>query len=474
MSETTKVISDIDKLFTEIEINGETFKSENYVPQDSEAKVIKAQKTEETNITPQTEEDDTPKEPVLLTKEINDLDLLFSAIEINGEVYKSDKYTPPIPKASVIKAPPKEPDKPTVEIISEPVIGQTVQAVNLNGTIHDFEDIEAMQTAESASQTANQASQSVSSIQNLVPSQASASNKLADKDFVNSSIATNTSNFIGTFNTLEELESQTATNNDYAFWKTTDSDGNILFKRYKYVADDGTWQFEYDLNNSSFTAEQWATINSGLTEESVANKLDIDGENGTSEGVSVLLNKLTEGTSDPTDNDYYISQWAGGGTTYTTYHRRPVKALWNYIKGKISSVLGLTSTNYGGKSATAGTADTANSVAWNNVSGKPTLFTATTSFSSDKNYVKFSNGMLIQWGIVDGGSEVQDRTYTITFPTKFTVKPTISATPVRDSGNIGWMSDGARNLTVNGFEVRFRGDSSNEKTRYCSWIAIGR
>ena len=47
-----------------------------------------------------------------------------------------------------------------------------------------------------------------------------------------------------------------------------------------------------------------------------------------------MINKLSEATADPQDNDYYISQYAGGGTTTTTYHRRPVKALWNYIKGK--------------------------------------------------------------------------------------------------------------------------------------------
>lgn len=44
--------------------------------------------------------------------------------------------------------------------------------------------------------------------------------------------------------------------------------------------------------------------------------------------------QLSEATADPQDNDYYISQYSGGGTTTTTYHRRPVKALWNYIKGK--------------------------------------------------------------------------------------------------------------------------------------------
>ena len=68
-------------------------------------------------------------------------------------------------------------------------------------------------------------------------------------------------------------------------------------------------------------------------------KLNINGSNGTAAGVSALINKLTEGGADPQDNDYYVSQYAGGGTSTTTYHRRPVKALWNYIKSKLSSVL---------------------------------------------------------------------------------------------------------------------------------------
>lgn len=41
-------------------------------------------------------------------------------------------------------------------------------------------------------------------INSLIPSQASVSNQLADKDFVNSSISTNTANFIGTFNSVAE------------------------------------------------------------------------------------------------------------------------------------------------------------------------------------------------------------------------------------------------------------------------------
>ena len=49
---------------------------------------------------------------------------------------------------------------------------------------------------------------------------------------------------------------------------------------------------------------------------------------------STIMNLLTTGSSAPTDNDYYIAQYAGGGTSTTTYHRRPHSALWSYIKGK--------------------------------------------------------------------------------------------------------------------------------------------
>lgn len=110
----------------------------------------------------------------------------------------------------------------------------------------------------------------VSAIQAVIPAQASASNQLADKSFVNSSIATNTANFIGTFNSVAELEaySGTLTNNDYAFVQTTDTAGNTLYDRYKWNGSE--WLFEYELNNSSFTAAQWAAINSGATAEKLA------------------------------------------------------------------------------------------------------------------------------------------------------------------------------------------------------------
>lgn len=114
--------------------------------------------------------------------------------------------------------------------------------------------------------------QSVNPVQNkiiaqLIPEQASEENKLADKDFVNSSVSTNTAEFIGTFNSLQELKNTTKSydNNDYAFVVGTDSDGNTQYNRYKWNGSE--WVFEYVLNNSSFTSEQWKAINSDVTLE---------------------------------------------------------------------------------------------------------------------------------------------------------------------------------------------------------------
>ena len=96
---------------------------------------------------------------------------------------------------------------------------------------------------------------------------------MAIYNFVNSSVSTNTANFKGTFNSLAELQAVTdATNNDYGFVTGTDSAGNTYFDRYKYNGSE--WAFEYELNNSSFTAAQWATIQRGLT---ASDKTKLDG-----------------------------------------------------------------------------------------------------------------------------------------------------------------------------------------------------
>lgn len=91
------------------------------------------------------------------------------------------------------------------------------------------------------------------------------------------------------------------------------------------------------------------------------------GQTSAINAANAFINALTTGSSDPQDNDYYISQYVNGGTTTTTYHRRPHSALWNYIKGKINSVIGLNESTYSGTSAKATKANlttTANAVAY--------------------------------------------------------------------------------------------------------------
>lgn len=51
-----------------------------------------------------------------------------------------------------------------------------------------------------------------------------------------------------------------------------------------------------------------------------------------------MINGLSSGQAAPKDDDYFISQYVGGGTKTVTYHRRPLKALWNWIKEKLAAV----------------------------------------------------------------------------------------------------------------------------------------
>lgn len=92
-------------------------------------------------------------------------------------------------------------------------------------------------------------------------------------NFTNSSIATNTAYYVSNngqpFTSVAQLEAYTGevSNNDYAFVRGTDLSGNTYYDRYKatVVDDVVTWAKEYRLNNSSFTSNQWETINSGFT-----------------------------------------------------------------------------------------------------------------------------------------------------------------------------------------------------------------
>ena len=103
-------------------------------------------------------------------------------------------------------------------------------------------------------------------------------------DFVNSSVATNTANFLGSY-TLADLGlsygatnqqiatalgsvqfSSIPTNNDYVYVEiqnpqTTGIDDSV--ERFKFNG--ASWGYEYTLNNSTFTEQEKATLESGLT-----------------------------------------------------------------------------------------------------------------------------------------------------------------------------------------------------------------
>ena len=170
-------------------------------------------------------------------------------------------------------------------------------------------------------------------------------------EFVNSSIATNTANYISNngepFTSVEQLEAYSGpvTNNDYAFVTGTDSDGNTYYDRYKATVKGSsvTWALEYRLNNSSFTAAQWSAINSGITSALVAkihthsNKDVLDGI--TSSDIAnwnSKQNSLTAGDNITIDGNTISSDQVFVATYGTTKYAE-VKAAYN--AGKICTVL---------------------------------------------------------------------------------------------------------------------------------------
>ena len=89
------------------------------------------------------------------------------------------------------------------------------------------------------------------------------------------------------------------------------------------------------------------------TESEINAKLATKSDTSHTHNLSTMINTLSTGGSTPVDADYYVSQYAGGGTTTTSYHRRPMSALWTYIKSKLTTV------------ATSGS--------YNDLSNKPTI-----------------------------------------------------------------------------------------------------
>ena len=127
----------------------------------------------------------------------------------------------------------------------------------------------------------------IDDINELIPNQTTPSNQLADKAFVNSTVATNAANFRGNWTNFTAVPtsvndypadysgSKTPTNNDYLVVQDgTDYDpANTGMWRFIYVGDWSTlgksgWAPQYRVG-SAFTAEQQAAIDSGITSTKV-------------------------------------------------------------------------------------------------------------------------------------------------------------------------------------------------------------
>ena len=171
------------------------------------------------------------------------------------------------------------------------IAAENTRAESAEGTLQD--NIDAEETARiSADETlqdnidAEESARiaAVGEINAKIPAAASPQNKLADQNYVNSSVATNTATYRGSYNLVSDLslttsateqqiatalagEIDTADNNDYCFVQipAADATPTVIARVDRYKFDGTAWSFEYSLNNSGFTAAQWDAINSAIT-----------------------------------------------------------------------------------------------------------------------------------------------------------------------------------------------------------------
>ena len=133
-----------------------------------------------------------------------------------------------------------------------------------------------------------------------ISDEASASNKLADKAYVDESIQTSTAVNRGNFATYAELiaYSGTVTRNDYAT-VADDETHNHECWRYKWNDDTHAWTPEYRINESPMTQAQLAALNSGITETTLNNLNNLTNIN--KESISIMQENIA-------DNRYLIEQ----------------------------------------------------------------------------------------------------------------------------------------------------------------------
>ena len=164
-----------------------------------------------------------------------------------------------------------------------------------------------------------------------IPAAASQQNQLADKEFVNSSIASNTGNLQGNYNLVTDLGLTVAAtdteigtalageianpgNNDYCFVGVPVNDQTpdeiAVTKRFKYNLAQQKWLYEYSLNNSTFTAAQFDAINSGITAVLVAKLGDLPTATALAQQISTAISTALTDYYTKTNIDTLIANYS--------------------------------------------------------------------------------------------------------------------------------------------------------------------
>lgn len=194
----------------------------------------------------------------------------------------------------------------------------------------------------------------------------------------------------------------------------------------KCLTQKGTW--ETFSNNSGTVTSVDASGNNGIS---------ISGSPITSSGtitiglnLSTAINGLSEGTSSATANDYIVAQYAGGGTSNTTYYRRKVgKILDALTSTQVVTALGYTP-------PTENTTYTANTTSIGSASGWSAGTTPSLSYTS-RSIPNVTAANTPTTAVISGG------TLTFTAGTALTLGTAISADDITS-----WSAGTAPSLTV--------------------------
>lgn len=197
----------------------------------------------------------------------------------------------------------------------------------------------------------------------------------------------NTTTGSGVYYWVTDAANKPGTDNGVLLVNKYDSgSGSLWINQIAYGTNNKIY-FRQNINNGNWTEWKAVAFDGELTAYKVANALTVngktyDGSSAVNAGVQTVANGGTGATTEkaafmnlanglsedvnPIDTEHIIFK----NTSGTNWGLYTLSTFWNYIKGKISSVLGLTKDNYGGKAATAGTADGANRLntfaSWNN------------------------------------------------------------------------------------------------------------